>query len=129
MSKESARYTQAHAWADRQGEEWLIGITDYAAESMGDIIYVELPEVGAEVSAGDAYGTIESAKAVEDLIAPLSGTVARVNEELESVPETLNEDPYGAGWIAAITTQGDPDLSGTMDAAEYAAYVASLKEE
>lgn len=129
MSRESARYTQAHAWVDRQGEEWLIGITDYAAESMGDIIYVELPEVGAEVSAGAAYGTIESAKAVEDLIAPLSGTVARVNEELEAVPETLNEDPYGAGWIAALTIQGDPDLSATMDAAEYADYVASLKEE
>lgn len=129
MSKESARYTQAHAWADRQGEEWLIGITDYAAESMGDIIYVELPEVGAELSAGSAYGTIESAKAVEDLIAPLSGTVTRVNEELESVPETLNEDPYGAGWIAAVATQGDPDLCGTMDTAEYAAYLASLKEE
>ena len=129
MSRESARDTQAHAWADRQGEEWLIGITDYAADSMGDIIYVELPEVGAEVSAGAAYGTIESAKAVEDLIAPLSGTVVRVNEELEAVPETLNEDPYEAGWIAALRVTGDPDLSGTMDAAEYAAYLASLQQE
>lgn len=129
MSRESARYTQAHAWADRQGEEWLIGITDYAAESMGDIIYVELPEVGAQVTAGSAYGSIESAKAVEDLIAPLSGTVVRVNEELEAAPEMLNEDPYEAGWIAAISTEEDPDLSGTMSAAEYAAYVAGLKED
>lgn len=129
MSRESARYTKAHSWMEQQGEEWLVGITDYAAGSMGDIIYAELPGADAEVTAGEAYGNIESAKAVEDLIAPLSGVVIKANEELEATPETLNEDPYGAGWIIVVKPTGDVDLSETMSAEEYAAYVATLGEE
>jgi glycine cleavage system H protein len=129
MSKDTARFTKAHAWLEQQEAEWVIGITDYAAGSMGDIIYVELPAVGAEVEAGAAYGSVESAKAVEDLIAPLAGTVARVNEELDSTPETLNDDPFEAGWVAAVTPAGEVDLSDTMSADEYAAYVAALAEE
>jgi glycine cleavage system H protein len=129
MSKDTARYTQAHAWMDQQGEAWLVGITDYAANNMGDIIYAELPKVGAATTAGEAYGNIESAKAVEDLIAPLSGTVTKVNEELEATPELLNEDPFAAGWIAEIKPEGEADLSGAMSAAEYAAYVQTLGEE
>ena len=129
MSKDTARYTQAHAWMEQLGEGWRAGITDYAAGSMGDIIYAELPKVGAATTAGEAYGNIESAKAVEDLIAPLTGTVTAVNEELEATPEVLNEDPFGAGWVAEIKVEGEVDLSGTMSAAEYAAYVKTLGEE
>lgn len=128
MSKDTARFTQAHAWMDQQGAEWVIGITDYAAGSMGDIIYVELPAVGAELEAGTAYGSVESAKAVEDLIAPLAGAVVRVNEELDSAPEVLNDDPFESGWVAAVTPAGEVDLSDTMSADEYAAYVETLGE-
>ncbi|HEY3397033.1 MAG TPA: glycine cleavage system protein GcvH [Armatimonadota bacterium] len=128
MSKDTARYTKAHAWMQQDGSEWLIGISDYAADKMGDIIYVELPAEGAALAAGEPYGSVESAKAVEDLIAPLAGTVARANTELEDAPETLNTDPFEGGWVAAVTAEGDVDLSDTMDATEYAAYVASLGE-
>lgn len=128
MSRETARYTRAHAWMDQQGEEWVVGITDYAANSMGDIIYVDLPKVGDEKTAGAPYGSIESAKAVEDLIAPLSGTVTRVNTELEATPELMNEDPFEAGWVAAIAPAGAVDLSETMSAQEYAAYLETLAE-
>jgi glycine cleavage system H protein len=129
MSKDTARYTHAHAWMDQQGEDWVVGITDFAAGSMGDIIYAELPKVGAATTAGEAYGNIESAKAVEDLIAPLAGTVTKVNEELEATPELLNEDPFVAGWIAEIKAEGAVDPSDTMSAAEYAEYVKTLGEE
>ena len=129
MSRDGARYTKAHAWMEQQGGEWLVGITDYAAGNMGDIIYAELPSVDTAVTAGGAYGNIESAKAVEDLIAPLTGTVTKANEELEATPETINEDPFEAGWTIVVKPEGDVDLTDTMDAEEYAAYVASLSEE
>ncbi len=129
MSRDRARYTKAHAWMEQQGEEWLVGITDYAAGTMGDIIYVEVPAVDAAVTAGEAYGNIESAKAVEDLIAPLSGTVVKVNEELEATPETMNADPYEAGWTMVVKAEGDVDLTETMSAEEYPAYLESLGEE
>ena len=119
------KYAKIHSWAKPEGAEILIGITEYAAERMGDIIFVELPEVGASLAAGKAYGSLESAKAVEDLTSPVTGTVARVNEELVDVPETMNEDPYGAGWTVAVAADG-AELGETMEEAAYNAYVESL---
>jgi len=123
MSPEDLRYTEKHAWMRQEGAEWLVGVTDYAAGSMGDVIFVELPAVGTGVAPGQTYGSVESAKAVEDLVSPLSGEVVRVNEALEDTPETLNEDAYGAGWIIAVKPTGEVDLSGTLSAAQYEAYL------
>ncbi len=119
------KYTKAHAWAKPDGDEIVLGITEYAVEHMGDIIFVELPEVGAALTAGKAYGSVESAKAVEDLIAPLTGTVTRVNDELVDVPETMNEDPDGAGWTVAIAAAG-AEFGETLDEAAYKAYLETL---
>jgi len=119
------KYTQAHAWAKQDGEEILIGISEYAVEHMGDIIFVELPEAGALLTAGKAYGSVESAKAVEDLISPVTGTITRVNDELMDVPETMNEDPDGAGWTVAVAAEG-AELGETMDEAAYNAYLETL---
>ena len=118
-------YTKAHSWIREDGAELLIGITAYAADKMGDIIFVELPEVGASLTAGKSYGSIESAKAVEDLTSPVTGTVARVNEELVDVPETMNEDPAGAGWTLAVTAEGAA-LGETLNEAAYQAFLATL---
>ncbi len=119
------KYTKAHAWAKTEGDEIVLGITEYAVERMGDIIFVELPEVGAQLTAGKAYGSVESAKAVEDLISPVTGTVTRVNEELVDVPETMNEDPDGAGWTVAVAAEG-AELGEVMDEAAYNAYLETL---
>ncbi|MCY0877727.1 MAG: glycine cleavage system protein GcvH [Firmicutes bacterium] len=93
---EDLQYTVEHEWINADGR---VGITDYAQEALGDVVFVELPEVGREVEAGEAVGAIESVKSVSDLYSPASGRVARVNRDLESHPEWINEDPYGAGWI------------------------------
>ncbi|NLO73967.1 MAG: glycine cleavage system protein GcvH [candidate division WS1 bacterium] len=118
-------YTKAHSWARTEGEELLIGVTQYAAERMGDIIFVELPDVGADLQAGQVYGSIESAKAVEDLVSPVTGQVVRVNEALLDAPETMNEDPSGAGWTVAVAATS-AELGETMDEAAYQTYLASL---
>jgi glycine cleavage system H protein len=118
-------YSKAHAWAKTEGEEIILGLTEYAVEHMGDIIFVELPEIGASLTAGKSYGSVESAKAVEDMIAPVTGTVARVNDELVDVPETMNEDPYEAGWTVAVSAAG-AELGEMLDEAAYNAFVASL---
>lgn len=129
MNVESMRYTDTHAWMREEDEEWVLGITEYAAGQMGDIIFVELPEKGSMISAGDAYATVESAKAVEDLISPITGEVVRVNEELVDVPETINEDPYGEGWTVAVVPEEPPAPSVSMNADEYAAFLAELAED
>jgi glycine cleavage system H protein len=117
------KYTKEHAWVREEGDEMICGITAYAADKMGDIIFVELPDEGADVSAGDAYGSVESAKAVEDMISPVTGSIARVNEELMDAPEILNEDATGEGWTIAVT---GGELGDTMDEAEYNAFLENL---
>lgn len=129
MNGENVRYTDTHTWMREEGEEWVLGITEYAVEQLGDIIFVELPQEGSAVSAGEAYGVVESAKAVEDLISPLTGGVVRVNEELVEVPETLTEDPYGEGWTVVVAPEEPPDSSASMNADEYAAFLAELEND
>jgi glycine cleavage system H protein len=113
-------YTAEHEWVRAgEGSTVRVGVTDYAQQALGDVVYVSLPEVGAEVSAGTAIGEIESTKSVSDLYAPLSGTVVARNDELDSSPELINSDPYGAGWIVEIDVGDAADRSSLLDAAAY----------
>ena len=117
------RYSSDHEWALAEGGLVRIGITDYAQDALGDVVYVELPEVGARVEQGEAFGEVESTKSVSELFAPVSGVVAEVNEELFGAPQRLNEDPYGDGWICAITGDDLAQLDSLLDADGYRALV------
>lgn len=110
-------YTDTHEWVRLEGNEAVIGITDYAQHSLGDITYVELPAVGSALTRGAEMGTVESVKAASDLFAPVSGTVTAVNEELADHPELVNTAPYEGGWMARVALSGQP--SGLLDAAGY----------
>jgi glycine cleavage system H protein len=115
------RYTAEHEWVRvTDGSNTVrVGITDYAQEALGDVVYVSLPEVGATVGAGDAVGEIESTKSVSDLYAPVAGTVAGRNEALEGTPDLVNSDPYGEGWLVEIELAEGADVSALLDAAAY----------
>ena len=118
------RYHEKHMWVRESAGEVTVGITNYAQDEMGDIIYVELPEVGATVAAGEPFVTVESAKAVQDLLAPLSGEVIRANEELSDIPELVNENPYEAGWLIVVTPE-DFHPGELMDEEEYEQFLES----
>ena len=123
MVPSDRRYTKEHEWVLVSSGTATIGITDFAQGELGDIVYVEAPEVGKTVAAGDVLGTIESVKAVSELYAPVSGTVTDVNAALAQAPETLNRDPHGAGWICRMSVASPSELEGLLDAAAYAAMV------
>ncbi|HKH76894.1 MAG TPA: glycine cleavage system protein GcvH [Rubrobacteraceae bacterium] len=111
------QYTRSHEWVRREGETATVGITDHAQDELGDVVFVELPEVGATFDAGEAFGAVESVKAVSDLYAPVGGEVLKVNGALEEAPEKINEDPYGDGWILKLRAGGgEGDL---LSAQEY----------
>jgi len=112
-------YSKEHEWVRVDGSKATIGITSFAADELGDIVYVELPEVGAQLTQFGAFGVVESVKAVSDLFAPISGAVTEVNEALRSSPELLNGDPFGAGWIAKVRIGDEADLERLLDAAAY----------
>jgi glycine cleavage system H protein len=113
------RYSKEHEWVRVDGAQATIGITSFAADELGDIVFVELPEPGAEVRQFGTFGVIESVKAVSDLYAPVSGEVIEVNEALRDRPELVNGDPFGEGWIARLTLSDPAELDGLMDAAAY----------
>jgi glycine cleavage system H protein len=121
---EDLRYNQEHDWARIDGDEALLGITWFAQDSLGDLVHFEPPEDGAEIAKGSSYGEVESVKAVSDLISPLSGTVLEVNAKVVSEPETVNEDPYGEGWLVRIRLADDSGAGDLLDAAAYKAFVA-----
>lgn len=116
-------YTKEHEWAQIDGDVATIGITDYAQEQLGDIVYLELPEVDDEVAAGDTFGTVEAVKAVSDLYAPLTGTVVAVNENLENNPEVVNEDPYEKGWLLKIKISDMQEIDNLLNASEYNSFI------
>jgi glycine cleavage system H protein len=121
-------YTSEHEWVRDPGEAGSsvrVGITDFAQDALGDIVYVSLPDVGAAVQSGSAVGELESTKSVSDIYAPLSGTVAAVNEALDSTPELVNSDPYGAGWLFEMVPSEPEALEALMDAAAYQAGLGS----
>lgn len=123
------RYTEKHEWARREGNTAVIGLSDYAQDKLGEIVFVELPEVGAEVEAGKGSAVIESVKAVADLYAPIDGTVVEVNEGLLDQPEAINSDPYGAGWVYKIEIKDEGQLSALMDRQAYEKYVIGEEEK
>ena len=122
-------YTEKHEWARREGNAAVIGLSDYAQDKLGEIVFVELPEIGAEVEAGKGSAVIESVKAVTDLYAPIDGTVVEVNEELIDQPEAINSDPYGAGWVYKIEIKDEGQLSALMDRQAYEKYVIGEEEK
>ncbi len=121
------RYTDEHEWVRQEGDDLVIGITDHAQEALGDVVFLELPEVGAELTKGQAFGVVESVKAVSDLFAPLAGTIAAVNADLVDAPESVNESPYTDAWMVKITPADADAYGALMDAAGYAAFLE--KEE
>ena len=118
------RYSSDHEWARRDGDLIRIGITDYAQDALGDVVYLETPEVGAAVGANDKISEVESTKSVSDIFAPVAGTIVEVNTELADNPQRLNEDPYGEGWICVIqVADADADLDALLDATGYQALI------
>ena len=116
---EDLRYTEEHEWVRLEGDEVVVGITDHAQDALTGIVYVELPEVGASVSAGEVFGSVESVKSVSEIFAPLSGELSAVNEALDDAPELINDDPYGTGWIVRMRLEDNGVLGGLLDAAGY----------
>ncbi len=110
------RYTEDHEWLRKDGQ---VGVTDFAQDQLGDVVFVELPEVGRQLKKGEAFGVVESVKSVSDLFAPVAGKVAKVNQELVDHPELINQDPYGSGWLIALEGVDADDAAGLLDAAAY----------
>ena len=118
------RYSKDHEWVRVERDVATVGITDYAQDALGDVVYVDPPMVGSALNAGDSFGEVESTKSVSELYAPVSGTVASANDELETEPEKLNTDPYGEGWICTVTMSDAGELNALMDAEAYQAFIA-----
>ena len=123
MNPEDVRYHKEHTWVKVSGRKGTIGITDYAQDALGDIVYIDLPEVDSDVEANSEISEIESTKATSSVISPISGKVLEVNEDLLETPEIINEEPYDKGWIAVIEIENDSELDDLMDSAEYVKYV------
>jgi glycine cleavage system H protein len=119
------RYTREHEWARVEGDRARIGITAFAQEQLGDVVFVELPKVGAKVTAMKTFGVVESVKAVSDLFAPVTGEVVEVNEALPKNPELVNADPYGRGWMLVVRMSNPKDVDGLMSAADYVKLTAA----
>jgi glycine cleavage system H protein len=120
---EDCHYTESDEWLRVDGAMVRIGITDYAQSELNDIVFVELPERGTQLEAGRTFGVVESVKAVSDLVSPIAGEVVEIHSQLSEHPEWLNEDPYGRGWIIAITPEDIDELEGLLSAADYRAHV------
>ncbi len=121
---EELRYSTDHEWAQADGDVVRIGITDYAQDALGDVVYVELPQVGDRVEQGEPFGEVESTKSVSELFAPVGGVVSEVNDELAGAPQRLNEDPYGDGWICTVTFDDSAQLDSLLDADGYRDLIA-----
>lgn len=124
MSPENLYYTKEHEWLRLDGERAVIGITDYAQDQLGDVVYVELPEVGSQVTQHETCGTIESVKTVSDLYAPVSGDIVAINDALDETPELINSDPYKAGWIAEIQMTDQEEVQTLLQADAYERHIA-----
>ena len=122
------KYSKEHEWVASEESVVTIGITDFAQDQLGEIVYVELPAVGDKISKDDPFGVVESVKAVSDIYAPVSGTVVEINEDLPESPEVVNEDPYGDGWLIKVKITDASELDDLMDNEEYEELVAKEKE-
>lgn len=126
---EELKYTDDHEWAHVEGDVLVMGITDYAQDSLGEIVYVELPSEGDEITKGDPFGAVESTKAVSDLYAPVSGDVVEVNEALLDSPELINKDPYGEGWIIKVKVYDLGELNDLMNFVDYNDFIEKEMEK
>lgn len=126
---DGVRYTVKHEWARPEGDTAVVGLSDYAQDKLGEIVFVELPDVGTEVEAGKGSAVIESVKAVADLYAPVDGTVVEVNEELLDQPESINSDPYGDGWVYKVEVKDATQLEQLMDKEAYEKFVVEEDEK
>ncbi len=125
---EELKYTEEHEWARIEDDVVVIGITDYAQEALGEIVFVELPSEGEELEIGDTFGGVESTKSVSDLFSPISGDIVEVNELLVESPEDINTDPYGDGWIIKISPDNKEELDELMDSSQYEKFLESQEE-
>jgi glycine cleavage system H protein len=126
---EELKYTDEHEWAKVEDELVVIGITDYAQDALGEIVYIELPSEGDEITKGDSFGGVESTKSVSDLYAPVSGEVVEVNESLLDSPETINEDPYGDGWLIKVRIHDSDEFDELMDSEQYSEFIEKETEK
>ncbi|MGH7909657.1 MAG: glycine cleavage system protein GcvH [Thermodesulfobacteriota bacterium] len=126
---EVLKYTKEHEWARVGDDIVIIGITDYAQDALGEIVYIELPSEGDEITRGEPFGAVESTKAVSDLYAPISGEVVEVNEALLDSPEAINEDPYGEGWMVKVKPYDPSELDDLMDSDEYTEFIEKQSEK
>lgn len=117
------RYSSDHEWVRVEGGRITLGITDYAQDALGDVVFVDVPESGTSVSVGDSFSEVESTKSVSDIYSPVSGTIVEVNDSLSDAPERLNEDPYGAGWLVVIELSNPDELADLIDADAYKALI------
>jgi glycine cleavage system H protein len=124
MYPEDLKYTREHEWARAQGDRATVGITDYAQDALGDIVYVDLPPVGTAVTGGERFGEVESTKSVSDIYSPVSGTIVERNDDLDKNPEIINSDPYGRGWLIVVEISDPAGLDGLMDADAYTKVVS-----
>ena len=122
------KYHEEHEWVRLEGDEAVIGISDYAQEQLSDVVYVELPEVGDSFDKGDIFAVVESVKAASDVYMPVSGEVVEINEDLEDSPELVNSDPFGEAWLVRISLSDPSELDDLMNVEEYKAYVENLDE-
>ena len=125
MNPADLRYDKEHEWVRVEGDTAVIGISAFAQDQLGEVVYVDLPSVGEDLAAGETFGEIESVKSVSELFAPISGAVVEVNEELSASPETINSDPYGAGWMVKVALSDAGQLDGLMSSGEYESFVAN----
>lgn len=126
---EVLKYTKEHEWARVEDDIVIIGITDYAQDALGEIVYIELPSEGDEITRGEPFGAVESTKSVSDLYAPISGEVVEVNEALLDSPEAINEDPYGEGWMIKVKPYDPSELDDLMDSDEYTEFIEKQSEK
>ena len=125
MKAEELKYTKSHLWVHAEGNTVIMGITDFAQNELGDIVFVEMPEKGKKIDKEDIFGTVESVKSVSDLISPFSGEVVEINTVLEDTPETINSDPFDKGWIVKMKIEDSGDLDGLMDFTAYTEFAES----
>src|SRR5579864_2364780 len=123
------RYTKDHEWIKVEGSIGIIGITDYAQHELGDVVFAELPKIGAKVRSGESFGTVESVKAVSEIYTPVSGEIAEINSKLVDAPETINKDPHGSAWLVKIRLDDPKQVSSLMDASAYESYIATQAKE
>ena len=117
-------YTREHEWAEFKDNEVTIGITDYAQSQLGDVIFIEFPDVGEKFNSGDVFGEVEAVKTVSELYLPISGAITKINESLEDAPESVNSDPYGKGWLVKISPENINDRAGLINSEEYEDFIS-----